>query len=312
VQRRTVIIADDQPVVLAGLRDLLADFCTVLQEVNDGRALVKAALQRRPDLIILAAGLPLLNGIDAARQIRAQWPEAKLLFLTMYRRPSFVQQALAAGARGYVLKSASLEEIRRAVDAVLHGKIYVSSVFGDDALELLRSASGKTPRPAAELTPRQREILQLIAEGRSNKEVANILHISAKTVGFHRERVMHNLGVHTAAQLARAAVTLGVIADPDAFTTGGPVSDREILKDLWLSRLTEAKKRVDLAAARVQQIQDELLGMSSSEGNLARAQALRVVDDALKRYDRVRQIYTDLILHGKIPKIDWTSGEEKS
>ncbi len=280
--------------------------------VNDGRALVEAALRRRPDLIILAVELPLLNGLDAARQIRAQWPQAKLLFLTMHRRFTFVQQAVKAGARGYVLKTAPLEEIHRAVKVALNGKIYISSAFGDDALELARRASNNRLRSAHELTPRQREILQLIAEGRSNKEVANILHISVKTVGFHRERIMHNLGVHTTAELAVAAVRLGLISEPDASATSGLVSDRRILEHGWFTRLTEAKLRVDLAIARVKDVQDASQGLSPSDGNFELARALRAENDSLAEYERVRRIYADLTLHGKIlDEGDWPSGEDE-
>lgn len=313
MQRRTVILADDQPLVLAGLRELLAEFWTVVAAVNDGRALVEAALRLRPNLTILAVGLPQLNGIDAARQIRAQWPEAKLLFFTTHRRLAFVEQALEAGARGYVLKTAPLEEIRRAVDCALNGKVYISSAFGEEALEHLRSTGHKPQRWADELTPRQREILQLIAEGRSNKEVAKILCISVKTVGFHRERIMQNLGVHTTAGLALAAVRLGLISEPDASAVSGVTPEGKTLEELWFKRVTEAKLTNRLAAARVKEIQREVSGMSSPDGHYAQKQALHAETESLAEYHRVLRIYSDLTLHGKLPEEgDWPSGKEGS
>ena len=206
-----VVVADDHSVVLAGIRGLLTDFCDVIETVGDGRALVEAALRWRPDLIILDITMPLLNGIDAARQIKRIWPEAKLLFLSMHGSPVYLREALNAGGNGYLLKSSAAEELRTAIESVLRGETYLSPGFGRDILQNLLTPSGRPPRASAHLTDRQRQILQLIAEGRSNKEIATLLNVSVKTIEFHRTRIMTKLGVHTAAELATYAVREGIV-----------------------------------------------------------------------------------------------------
>ena len=206
-----VIVADDHSVVLAGIRGLLADFCEVIETVGDGRALVDAASRWRPDLIILDISMPLLNGIDAARQIKKGWPEAKLLFLSMHASPVYLREALNAGGSGYLLKSSAAEELRTAIETVLRGEIYLTPAFGREILQGLLTPSGRPPRGSVQLTDRQRQILQLIAEGRSNKEIASLLKVSVKTIEFHRSRIMTKLGVHTAAELATFAMREGIV-----------------------------------------------------------------------------------------------------
>jgi len=200
-----VLLADDHSVVLAGIRSLLERHCEIAGQVENGHLLVDEALRLRPDLIILDVSMPVLNGIDAARQIRKQWPEAKLLFLSMHASPVYLREALHAGGSGYLLKSSAAEELREAVETVLKGKVYIAPAFGRDIWESLLTPSGRRPRGSTKLTDRQREVLQLIAEGRSNKEAAAILNVSVKTVEFHRGRIMTKLGVHTAAELATFA-----------------------------------------------------------------------------------------------------------
>ena len=156
--------------------------------------------------------MPILNGIDAARQIKKAWPEAKLLFLSMHSNPVYLREALEAGGSGYLVKSAATEELRPAIERVLKGQLYVAPVFGDIVQDLVTS-TGRNPRASAELTDRQREVLQLIAEGRSNKEIGEILAVSVKTVEFHRGRIMAKLGVHTAAELAAFAVRRGMVGE---------------------------------------------------------------------------------------------------
>ena len=209
--RPTVVLADDHALILDGIRGLLAPFCEVVREVSDGRALVEAALALKPDLVILDITMPLLNGIDAARRIREMWPEAKLLFLTMHANPIYLREAFRVGGMGYVLKSSATEELRNAVQRVLRGIRYVPASLGISDTSDTNPATAS--RAYAGLTDRQREILQLVAEGRGNKEVAGILGVSVKTVEFHRGRVMRKLGVHTAAELGRFAVQSGLVGN---------------------------------------------------------------------------------------------------
>jgi DNA-binding NarL/FixJ family response regulator/anti-sigma regulatory factor (Ser/Thr protein kinase) len=195
-----LLLGDAHVLMLTGIRTLLEPYYEVVGSAQDGRSLVMAALRLRPDLIILDVTMPILNGIDAARLIKKAWPEAKLLFLSMHSNPVYLREALEAGASGYLVKSAATEELRPAIERVLKGQLYVAPVFGDIVQDLVTS-TGRSPRASAELTDRQREVLQLIVEGRSNKEIGEILAVSVKTVEFHRGRIMTKLGFHTAAEL---------------------------------------------------------------------------------------------------------------
>ncbi len=155
--------------------------------------------------------MPILNGLEAARLIKLARPAMKVVFLTMHANPMYLRRALEYGADGYVLKSGVMEELLDALAAVQRGEVYVSPGFGLDVLENRWNRSGQPVREAEELTDRQREILQLVAEGRLNKEIAHILGISVKTVDFHRGRIMAKLGVHSTAELTRLAVAQGLI-----------------------------------------------------------------------------------------------------
>jgi DNA-binding NarL/FixJ family response regulator len=210
MKRPRVLIADDHSLILTGIRALLEAECEVVGQVEDGRALVEEALRLRPDLVILDISLPLLNGIEAARQIRKAWPEAKLLFLTMHSDPFYLREALQAGALGYLLKSSANEELQKAVGEVLKGQNYVTESIPWQVRDTLSTPSGRLVRSTS-LTARQKEVLQLLAEGRGNKEIAGLLGVSVKTVEFHRSQLMRTLGVHTAAELARFAVRLGLV-----------------------------------------------------------------------------------------------------
>jgi DNA-binding NarL/FixJ family response regulator len=209
VNRVRILLADDHSLILTGIRTLLDAEFNIVGQLSDGRAVVAEALRLRPDLIILDVTMPLLNGIDAARQIRRAWPQAKLLFLTMHSDALYLRNALAAG-NGYVLKSSAAEELREAIRAVLSGETYLSKTLPWRLKETLAN----TP-PAQEnhvrLTDRQREVLQLLAEGRANKEISTILGVSIKTVEFHRGQLMQILGVHTVAELTQFAIRLGLI-----------------------------------------------------------------------------------------------------
>jgi DNA-binding NarL/FixJ family response regulator len=211
--RPLILLADDHSIILAGIRSLLDGHYDVVGQVSDGRSLVEAALRLRPDLTILDVGMPLLNGIDAARQIKKEWPRAKLLFLSMHSSKVYVREAIEAGGLGYVLKSSAAEELRTAIQRVLRGHAYLAKSFDSEVLETVQSSLRKPGRSSVQLTGRQREVLQLIAEGRVNKEIAAILKVSVKTVEFHRGRMMSKLGVHSVAGLIRWAVQAGLTGE---------------------------------------------------------------------------------------------------
>src|ERR1035437_3480186 len=204
-----VLLADDHPLTLEGLRAVLEPHLEIAGTVSDGRTLVDAALALKPDLIILDITMPLLNGIDAAIHIRKTLPAVKLLFVPMHANPTYLEAALSAGATGYVLKSAAREELLDAIRSVMDGRIYVSPNLSSEHLERFTDPS----RAAAtlRLSARAREILQLIAEGRAAKEIAYVLNISIKTVAFHRENIKRKLGLRSTAELTRHAVEQGLI-----------------------------------------------------------------------------------------------------
>ena len=208
-----ILLADDHSFILAGIRSLLEAHYDLVGEVSDGRSLVEAALRLRPDLTILDVTMPLLNGIDAARQIKKEWPNARLLFLTMHASTVYLREAVEAGGLGYVLKSSATEELRTAIQKVLKGQAYLAPSFDREVLETVQASIRKPGRSSVQLTGRQREVLQRIAEGRVNKEIATILNISVKTVEFHRGRIMGKLGVHSVAELIRWAVQAGLVGE---------------------------------------------------------------------------------------------------
>ena len=210
MKRARILLADDHSLILTGIRTLLADQFDLVGQVEDGRTLVEEALRLRPDLVILDVTMPLLNGIEAARQIRKAWPDAKLLFLTMHADPFYLREALQAGARGYLLKSSANEELHTAVRSVLKGEVYLTDTIPSQVRDSLCTPTGRLTRSSS-LTDRQKEVLQLLAEGRSNKEIAAILCVSVKTIEFHRGQIMRALGVHSTAELTRFAVRLGLV-----------------------------------------------------------------------------------------------------
>lgn len=204
-----LIVADDHALLRMGVCALLGARFEVAGTCADGHELVRSADRLRPDLIVLGVNLSGLNGIDAAAQISASHPAVKMVFLSMHRNLVFLRRAFAAGGRAYVLKSAPVEELLEAVEAVLAGGRYISPGFGPDISVADLPAHR---REALDLTGRQRQIVQLLAEGRMNKEIAHILNISIKTVDFHRARIMAKFGVHSSAGIVRAAMDQGLIA----------------------------------------------------------------------------------------------------
>ncbi len=208
MKKARILTADDHPLVRDGCRAALAKDYEIVGTVSDGRSLMEAALRLVPDLIVLDISMPSLNGLEAARQIKAALPEVKLIFFTMHSEQSYLQAAFEAGASGYVLKSSEREVLLRGVQAVLKGQIYVPQglpVGIQGATDPARVAK------ALMLTPREREVLQLIAEGKSGKDIANSLQISIKTVEYHRENIKRKLGVTTIAGLTRSALSGGLL-----------------------------------------------------------------------------------------------------
>jgi DNA-binding NarL/FixJ family response regulator len=204
MKQTRVLLADDHPLTLEGLRSFLEPHLNIIGTAADGHTLVEAALRLKPDLIILDITMPLLNGIDAAVQIHLALPGVKILFVTMHVNPAYLEAALKAGGTGYVLKSAAREELLDAITVVLSGGLYVTPTLSIQNLERFHDPS--LAAAALRLSSREREILQLIAEGRAAKESAYILNISIKTVAFHRENIKRKLGLRTTAELTRYAI----------------------------------------------------------------------------------------------------------
>ena len=201
-----VLIADDHTVVAEGLRALLRDAFDLVGVAHDGRAMLESVERLRPDVVVTDISMPLLNGIDAIRQVRARSPETRVVVLTMHQETQLAADAFRAGALGYLLKTSPGEELIAAIQQAQQGRAYVTSLLARDLITLLIE-SGSAPATNAEpLTPRQREVLQLIAEGRTMKEVASILHISPRTAESHKYEIMQNLGVKTTADLIHYAI----------------------------------------------------------------------------------------------------------
>ena len=211
MKKASILLGDDHALILDGVRAALQVQFDIVGQAADGMALVEAAQRLRPDVVILDISMPLLNGFESARQIKKALPGTKLIFLSQHLNPAYLKQALKIGASGYVPKSGATEELQTAITTVLHGKTYITPAFGDDVISRLLNRSGELSNESEELTDRQREILQLIVEGRANKEIADILHLSVKTIEFHRARIMKRLGVKTSAELTKVALQQGLI-----------------------------------------------------------------------------------------------------
>ena len=212
MKKPRVLMADDHSMILAGLRKLVEGECEVVGTVEDGRALVEAAQKLRPDLILLDISMPLLNGLEATRQLTKLVPESKVIILTMHASPAYATEAFQAGAAGYLLKHSAALELSQAIQSVLQGRQYLTPLITKDVLDsVFKPSTGERGTPASTaLTPRQREVLQLVAEGRGTKEIATILSVSVKTVEFHRSRIMQQLSIHTTADLTKYAITHGI------------------------------------------------------------------------------------------------------
>ena len=207
--RSRVLIADDHSVVAEGLRSLLEKRYDVIGIVRDGRELLVKAPELKPDVIVLDIGMPLLNGLDAAERLKLRLPEAKLVFLTMNDDPNLAAAALNLGAVGYVLKHAAASELLKAVSEVLQGRAYVTAKLRAENWAVRETRARQFSK---ELTPRQQDVLQLLAEGRPMKEVADILKLSEKTVMFHKYQIMHAFNLKNNAELVLFALKRHLIS----------------------------------------------------------------------------------------------------
>jgi DNA-binding NarL/FixJ family response regulator len=200
MKKPRVLLADDHSILLEGLKKLLEAEVDLVGTATDGRALIDVARRLKPDVILLDISMPLLNGVEAARRLRKDVPGAKLIFVTMHADPTYVAEALRVGASGYVLKRSAVSELVQAIHQVFGGRSYITP------LVRLSSDFLGSRQPAVDLTARQREVVQLLAEGRSPKEIGSLLRISVKTVEFHKYAAMQKLGLHTIAELTKFAV----------------------------------------------------------------------------------------------------------
>jgi DNA-binding NarL/FixJ family response regulator len=212
MSRPRILIADDHQILAEGICSLLEPEFAVVAIVSDGRALVAAAQQHLPDVIVVDISMPSLNGIEAAVQVRAAGVAAKMVFLTMHRDVAYARRAMEAGAVGFVLKHSVASELLTAVREALQGKTYITPLIAGELLQSYRAGATRSNDAPARLTVRQREVLQLIAEGRSAKEVAAILKISVRTAEAHKARILESLGLQTTAALVQFAIRSGIIA----------------------------------------------------------------------------------------------------
>jgi len=207
--RPRILLADDHAVVVEGIRGLIEKHYDVVGVVMDGRALITEASLVRPDVIVLDVAMPLLNGIDAGKKMQEILPKVKLVFLTMHADPNLAAAALRLGPVGFVLKHSAASELLTAIADVLRGKAYVTARLKPENRQVQESRAKQFSK---ELTQRQREVLQLLAEGRPMKEIADILSVSEKTVMFHKYEIMKSLNIKNNAELVLLALRNGLIS----------------------------------------------------------------------------------------------------
>jgi DNA-binding NarL/FixJ family response regulator len=218
--RTRLLLADDHTLLLDGLKMMLEPEFELAGVVEDGQALLAAAARLKPDVILIDIAMPVLNGMDAARQLRKIVPFSKLIFLTMHDDPDYVTEAFRTGASGYLLKRAAASELMTAIREVMRGGRYVSPLLGTDRQQLMAAASQPGNSFSDRLTPRQREVLQLVAEGRTRKEIAATLGISVKTVEFHKASLSRSFHLRTTADFTKYAIEHGLISTKHSSNQG--------------------------------------------------------------------------------------------
>ena len=208
--RPRVLLADDHQLFRDALRKMLEPACEVVGAVGDGRALLTMAQQLHPDIVLMDIAMPVLTGLNAGRQLKQLLPRIHLIYLTMLEDADLVNEALRLGASGFLSKHSEEAELWEAIHAALEGKIFVSPLAGTAMPETGRQLPHRRDRAMA-LTPRQRQVLQLLAEGHSMKEVGSILNVAARTIAFHKYRMMAELEIKSSAELVRYAITEGIV-----------------------------------------------------------------------------------------------------
>lgn len=212
MKKPRVLLADDHKIVIEGLKSLLRDEFEIVGSVEDGRALVEQASTLYPDVIVADISMPQLNGIEAARQIKKIDKNIKIVFLTMHQDATYAANAFEAGASGFVLKHSASSELIRAIREAIKGRTYVTPLIAGDLIHTYQEGGSPEKNLFKKISPRQREVLQLLAEGKSAKEIASILNISTRTVEFHKYRMMEQLNIKTNAELLRYAIKHGIIS----------------------------------------------------------------------------------------------------
>ena len=212
MSRPRVLLADDHRMIAEALKSLLEQEFELVGVVEDGRQLVETARHLRPDVIVADITMPHLNGIDALTQLKRDDPDVRVVFLTMHKDAAYARRALDAGARGYVLKHSAQAELFLAVRAALDGETYITPTLAGEVFQDLKVSPEHPINPVGALTPRQREILQLFAEGFSTKEIASRLDISPRTVEFHKYQLMDSLKLQSSAELIHFAIKNGIVA----------------------------------------------------------------------------------------------------
>jgi DNA-binding NarL/FixJ family response regulator len=210
-RRPRVLLADDHLLVAEALTSLLSPEFDLVGVVEDGRQLIEAVGRLHPDVIIADITMPHLNGIDALIRLREEGDQVPVVFLTMHRDVTFARRALDAGASGFVLKHSASVELVAALRAALQGKTYLTPQLAGEVQEAMKRGNERAAHPVDALTPRQREVLQLLAEGRAAKEIATSLSISTRTVEFHKYQMMETLDLHTNAELVHFAIKHGLV-----------------------------------------------------------------------------------------------------
>jgi DNA-binding NarL/FixJ family response regulator len=206
-----ILVADDHALVIEGFRRILQEHYALVGTAEDGHALLAAAKTIQPDIVILDISMPLLNGIDTAAQLKKICPTAKIIIVTMHAGADYVRSAFEAGASAYVLKGSAVDELDQAIRAVLGGHSYITPLITKELVDVYLSSAPEKPR---DLTPRQREVLQFLAEGRTAKEIANLLNITPRTVEFHKGQILDQLKLKTTADLIKYALTHGIVTTP--------------------------------------------------------------------------------------------------
>lgn len=211
MRKPRIILADDHVMLMEAFEGLLSDQYQIVDKVADGRSLIEATERLKPDVIVADVSMPLLNGLDAARQIKISMPDVKIIFLTVSQESDLVTEAFQCGASGYVLKNSAASELIEAIEQALRGRSYVTPLVTKGMVNAFIKGP-KTGQTSARLTRRQREVIQLLAEGNSMKQVANILQISPRTVAFHKYRSMEELQIHSNAELIRFAISKHLVS----------------------------------------------------------------------------------------------------